>query len=133
MKNRIWVSLLASAFVAAGCASSPSAPAVDPARMTETEVAIRSAENAGAAQGAPEFFDRAQKALVSARQAATRGDNVAARAHLDEANAFAAAAQARARAEKSRTEAARAKQQADELDARVRELQQEARSQGRER
>ena len=118
--------------LACGCASTASGPPVDPSRVTETEVAIRSAQNAGAAESASDLLNRAQQALVAARRASSEGNNAEAAARLDEARAFAAAAEAKARTEKARSEAARARQQADDLEARTRQLREQARAEGRQ-
>jgi len=108
-----------------GCASS--GPPVATAQMTETEMAIRSAQNAGAAEGAPDFLDRAQKALAAARQASTRGDYDESRRLLDEAKAYAAAAEARSNAEKLKRQASDLRQQADELESKAKQLKERAR------
>ena len=118
--------------LAIGCASTTGGPPLEPARVTETEVAIRAAENAGAAERAADLLGRAQEALVAARRASSEGNNAEASVRIDEARAFAAAAEARARAEKARAEAAHARQQADELETRIRQLKEEARSEGRQ-
>jgi hypothetical protein len=131
MKRPILLLLVFLTVLAAGCASSASGPPLDPARVAETEVAIRGAENAGAAERASDLLARAQKALANARQASTQGNYAEARAQLEEAKAFAGAAEARARAEKARAEAARLKQQADELEAKTKQLREQAQAEGR--
>ena len=108
-----------------GCASSGTP--VASAQMTETEVAIRSAENAGAAEGAPDLLDRAQKALASARAASTRGDYDESRRLLDEAKAYAGAAEARSSSERLKRQAADLRQQADELESKAKQLKERAR------
>jgi hypothetical protein len=108
-----------------GCASS--GPPVATAQMTETEVAIRSAENAGASEGAPDLLDRAQKALAAARGASTRGDYDESRRLLEEAKAYAAAAEARSNAEKLKRQASDLRQQADELESKAKQLKERAR------
>jgi hypothetical protein len=108
-----------------GCASS--GPPVASAQMTETELQIRSAENAGAASSAADLLDRAQKALAGARAAATRGENDASRRLLEEAKAYAAAAEARSNAEKLKKQAAELRAQADELESKAKQLQERAR------
>ena len=118
--------------LAIGCASTTSGPPLDPARVTETEVAIRAAENAGAGQYAADLLGRAHQALAAARRASSEGNNAEATVRIDEARAFAGAAEARARAEKARAEAARARHEADELEARTRQLKEEARAEGRQ-
>jgi hypothetical protein len=99
--------------------------------VTETEVAIRAAENAGAPDLAPDLLARAQKALANARQASNVGNGAEARAQIEEANAFAHAAEARARAESSHAEAARLKQQADDLEAKIKQLREQTEAEGR--
>lgn len=131
MKRPILLLLVPLTVLAAGCASSAKGPPLDPARVTEAEAAVRGAENAGAGELAPDMLVRAQKALATARQALNQGNGAEARAQLDEATAFAAAAEARARAEKARAEAARLKQQADELEAKTRQLREQAQAEGR--
>jgi predicted lipid-binding transport protein (Tim44 family) len=108
-----------------GCASS--GPPVATAQMTETELAIRSAENAGAAEGAPDFLDRAQKAFAAARAASARGDYEESRRLLEEAKAYAGAAEARSSAEKLKRQAADLRQQADELESKAKQLKERAR------
>ena len=126
MRRPIPVIFILLTSLAAGCSSTASGPPPEPGKVTETEVAIRAAENAGASEGAPDLLDRARKSLANARQAATAGNGAEARAQLEEAKAFAAAAEARARAEKARAAAARLKDEADQLEARVKQLQMEA-------
>ena len=112
--------------LAAGCATG--GPAPSPSQLTETEAAIRSAENAGAAQLASDLLDRARKSLASARAAAGRGENDQARQQVEEARAFAAAAEMRARAEAVKRQAGDLRRQADELEARARQIQAQPRS-----
>lgn len=120
MKRPILLSVVSISVLTVACATSaPSGPPPDPARFTETEVAIRVAENAEASQRAPELLERSRKAFANARQAATAGNGPVAKAQLDEAKAFAAAAEARARTEKARAEAARLKEEADQLEAKI--------------
>ena len=123
--NRPLVVLLPALLLAAGCAST--APPVRPAQVTETEAAIRSAENAGASTGAPELLDRSRKALAAARQASSRGDNEEAARQITEAKAFAAAAEARTKAERVKRQADEARRQADELESKTKQLQERAR------
>jgi hypothetical protein len=131
MKRPILLLLVPLTVLTAGCASSASGPPLDQARVTETEVAIRGAENAGAVELAPDLLARARLALANARQASAQGNGAEARAQIDEARAFAAAAEAHARAEKTRADAARLKQQADELEAKTRQLRDQAQAEGR--
>ena len=109
----------------AGCASS--GPPVASAQMTETELQIRSAENAGAAASAAELLERSRKALADARAATTRGENDSARRLLEEAKAYAAAAEARSNAERLKKQAAELRAQADELESKAKQLQERAR------
>jgi hypothetical protein len=108
-----------------GCASS--GPPVPPAQVAETEAAIRSAENAGAASSASELLERSKKALAAARQANAQGNNEEAARQTAEARAFAAAAESRARAEDVKRQAAEARRQADELESKAKQLQERAR------
>ncbi|HKF44002.1 MAG TPA: DUF4398 domain-containing protein [Thermoanaerobaculia bacterium] len=116
---------LVSGLLAAGCASS--GPPISPAQLTETEAAIRSAENAGAATAAPDLLDRSHKALDAARAASTHGNHDEMRRQLEEARAYALAAEARSNAEKLRRQAAELKNQADELESKAKQLQERAR------
>ena len=131
MARPILLLLIPLTVLAAGCASSASGPPLEPGRVTETEVAIRGAENAGAAERAPDLLARAQKALANARQASNLGNGAEAHAQLEEANAFASAAEARARAESSHAEAARLKQEADQLEAKIKQLREQTQAEGR--
>lgn len=108
-----------------GCASS--GPPIPPGQVTETEAAIRSAENAGAAAAAPELLGMAHRSYDAGRAAVTRGDPDAARRDLEEARAYAAAAEARANAERLKRQAAELKGQADELESKAKQLQERAR------
>ena len=123
--RRTLVLFLVFGLLAAGCASS--GPPVPPAQLTETEAAIRSAENAGAATAASELLDHANKALAAARAAASRGDNDEVRRQLEEAHAYALAAEARSNAERLRRQAAELRSQADELESKAKQLQERAR------
>jgi hypothetical protein len=125
MKKRRLVALPIAILLTMACASS--GPPVPPAQVTETEAAIRSAENAGASVGASELLDRSRRALAAARQASTQGNNEEAARQIAEAKAFAAAAEARARAESMKRRAAEARQQADELESKAKQLQERAR------
>ena len=124
MKAALAATLLTTVFLA-GCASSGSR--VTPARITETEAAIRAAENAGAATSAADLLGRSKTALAAARQAASRGDNDEAERLIAEARAFAAAAEARAWAEAVKSQAAEMRRQADELESKAKQLQERAR------
>jgi len=53
----------------AGCASAGGGPPVAVAEVSEAEAALRSAEEAGAAEQAPELFEEARIALAAARRA----------------------------------------------------------------
>jgi hypothetical protein len=105
----------------AGCASA-GGPPVAVAEVTEAEAALRRAEEAGAAERAPELFEEARIALSAAQRAS--GDE--ARQRLLEARDYAAAAEAQARAERLQSEAARLRQEADSLETRADEIRDEA-------
>ncbi len=130
-RSMFWVALPILG-LAAACASTTAGPPLDPGRVTETEVAIRAAENAGAGQRAVDLLSRAQAALAAARRASAEGNNAEANARIDEAKAFAAAAEAKARSEQARAEAVRERQQANELEARTQQMRDEARAEGRQ-
>jgi DNA repair photolyase len=117
--------LLVLTAVAVGCAST--GPPVPPSQVTDAEAAVRSAENAGAASVAPEYLDRAQKALAAGRAAISRSENDEARRQLEEARAYALAAEARSNAERLKRQATELKAQADELESKAKQLQERAR------
>jgi hypothetical protein len=123
--KRALAGTLSMTLLAAGCAST--SPAVPAAQMTETEAAIRSAENTGAAEGASDLLLRSKAAMAAARQAASKGQNEEAQRQIAEARAFAAAAQARARAETVKSQATEIARQADELESKAKQLQERAR------
>lgn len=106
----------------AGCASTGGGPPVAVAEVTEVEAALRSAEDAGAAERAPELFEEARIAFAAARQ----GSGEEARQRLLEARDYAAAAEAMARAERLTGEAARLRQEANDLEQRADEIREEA-------
>ncbi len=107
----------------AGCATGGSSgPEIGAAEVTEVETAIRAAEDAGAAERAPELFDEARIALAAARRAS--GDE--ARQRLLEARGYAAAAEAQAKAQRLRRDADRLRQEADEFERRAEDIRQEA-------
>jgi predicted S18 family serine protease len=86
------VALLA---ISVGCASSGTP--VSTAEMSRTEDAVRSAENAQAAQDARDLLDRAHAALTAARREWQAEHFNAARSYLAEAEAAARAAEAKSR------------------------------------
>lgn len=102
----------------AGCASSGGGPPVAVAEVSEAEAALRSAEEAGAAERAPQLFEEARIALAAARRAS--GEE--ARQRLLEARGYAAAAEAQARAERLTSEADRLRREADDLERRADEI-----------
>jgi len=104
----------------AGCASA--GPPTPVAEVKEAESALRSAEEAGAAERAPELFQEARLAFAAARR--TSGEE--ARQRLLEARDFAAAAEAKAKAESLTGEAARLRREADDLEQRADEIRKEA-------
>lgn len=116
---------LSAAFLSISCASA--GPALAPAEVSETEAAIRSAENAGAAATASDLLGRSKSALASARQAALKGNSDEAQQQIAEANAFAAAAEARARAQAVLSQAGDMRRRADELESKTKQLQERAR------
>lgn len=122
----IVILLVASGGFAAGCASSRAA--VTPQQITETELAIQSAERAGAPDTAVELLTTARQSLEAARQASFRGDGHEASRRLTEAKAYAEAAESRARAGRLQQDAAKVRQEADELEARLREIQERTRN-----
>lgn len=118
--------IIAISCIAMGCASSVTP--VTPGQLAETEAAIRSAESVGAFERAPDLLQKSRQALSAAQQASGRGDHKIARHHLLETTAYAEAAQARAEAERKKSEAATVRQQADELEAKVQQLQKQSQS-----
>jgi Domain of unknown function (DUF4398) len=106
----------------AGCASSGGGDPVGAEEVIEAERALRSAEEAGAEERAPELFEEARIALAAARR--TSGDD--ARRRLLEARDYAAAAEAMARAERVQREANRVRREADDLEQRAERIRQEA-------
>ncbi|HEV8119161.1 MAG TPA: DUF4398 domain-containing protein [Thermoanaerobaculia bacterium] len=123
--RRMPVLFLATVLAAIGCASS--GPPLPPAQVAETEAAIRSAENAGAAAAAPELLNMAHRSFDAGKAEVSRGNPDAARRDLEEARACAAAAEARANAERLKRQAAELKGQADELESKAKQLQERAR------
>ena len=122
MRNVIGPTLVtALSFIAIGCASGVSP--VTPAQLAETEATIRSAESAGAFERAPDLLQKARQALGSAQQASGRGDHKMAREYLLETTTYADAARAQAETEGKKSEASMVRQQADELEAKVTQLQ----------
>ena len=109
---------------ATGCASS--GPKVADTEVSDTELAIRAAENATATQHAKDLLDRARIALSAAQSDRARGDNDHARAHLEEARAAAEAAESKARSVQVVEQAAALQKQLDELDKRIREFNTQA-------
>lgn len=105
-----------------GCASSPGGPPVGAEEVLEAESALRSAEEAGAEERAPELFEEARIALAAARR--TSGED--ARRRLLEARDYASAAEAMARAERVRREANRVRREADDLEQRANEIREDA-------
>jgi hypothetical protein len=105
-----------------GAACASSGPPVEPQLVTDVEVAIRNAENAGAPERAPDLLAKSRSALDAARKASAAGDGNAARARLTEANAYAEAAAAKAKAEKAKSDAAQMRRDADELEAKTRQI-----------
>jgi len=105
----------------AGCASS-GGPPVAAEEVIEAERALRSAEEAGAEERAPELFEEARIAL----QAARRASGEEARRRLLEARDYAAAAESMARAERVQREANRIRREADELEQRADQIREDA-------
>jgi Domain of unknown function (DUF4398) len=112
---------------ATGCASS--GPKIADTEVSDTELAIRAAENATATQHAKDLLDRAHVALSTAQNDRARGDNYHARAHLEEARAAAEAAESQARSVQVAEQAAVLQRQLDDLDKRIREFNAQARRQ----
>ncbi|MBX3301286.1 MAG: DUF4398 domain-containing protein [Nitrospira sp.] len=112
---------IAISSIAIGCASS--GIPVTPAQLAETEATVRSAEAAGAFERAPDLLQKARQALGAAQQASGRGDHKIAHEHLLETTTYAEAARARAETEGKKREAAMIQQQADELEAKVIQIQ----------
>jgi hypothetical protein len=109
---------------ATGWASS--GPKVADTEVSDTELAIRAAENATATQHAKDLLDRARIALSAAQSDRARGDNDHARAHLEEARAAAEAAESKARSVQVVEQAAALQKQLDDLDKRIREFNAQA-------
>ncbi len=116
--------IIAISCIAMGCASSVTP--VTPGQLAETEAAIRSAESVGAFERAPDLLQKSRQALSAAQQASGRGDHKIARDHLLETTTYAEAAQAQAETERKKSEAAMLRQQADELEAKVQQLQKQS-------
>lgn len=115
--------IIVLSFIGIGCASR--ATPVTPAQLAETEATIRSAESAGAFERAPDLLQKARQALGAAQQASGKGDYTVAHERLLEATTHAEAARSRAQAEQKKSEAAMVQQQADELEAKVKLLQEQ--------
>jgi hypothetical protein len=124
MKNSMLMSLLVAGLLA-GCASS--GPPMAPEQLTEAEVALQSAERAGAEEYAPELMAKSRQALAAASRASSRGEGDAARQRVLEARDYAAAAEAKAKAENLKSQAARLRGEADDLEARADEIRDETR------
>jgi hypothetical protein len=124
MRNIIGATLIiALSSIAIGCASSGTP--VTPSQLADTEATIRSAEAAGAFERAPDLLQKARQALSAAQQASGRGDHKIAHEHLLETTTYAEAARARAQTEGKKSEASMVRQQADELEAKVKLLQEQ--------
>lgn len=122
MRNIIGSSLfVAISSIAVGCASSVSP--VTPAQLADAEATIRSAESVGAFERAPDLLQKARKALSAAQQASGRGQHALARQHLHETTTYAEAARNMAQTEVKKREAAMVRGEADEIEAKVEELQ----------
>lgn len=110
--------------LATACASS--GPRVADTEVSDTELAIRAAENATATQHARDLLDRARIALSAAQSDRAHGDNNHARARLEEARAAAEAAESKARSVQVAEQAAALQIQLDDLDRRIREFNAQA-------
>lgn len=119
--ERTTLTFLLAAALLAGCASA--GPPVEPQKVAEAEAAIEAAEEAGAAEYAPELLRLAREAYLGAENS----NNEFARQHLAEAEAYAEAARAKARAERLKADAARMAQEADDLEARATRFREQAR------
>lgn len=118
-------SFLLLGVLAAGCASS--GPPVEQKLMTDTELAIRNAESAGAPERAPDLLSKSRRSFEAARKASAAGDEEEARQRLAEATAYAAAAESRAKAEKLKADAARVRREAEELEMKTKQIRERAR------
>ncbi len=123
MKRFVWITLVVVG-VSAGCASID--PPVMSKQMTETEAALQSAETAGALNHAPDLLAKAREAFIASRESAARGDDEEAYRKALEAKAYAEAAEGRVKAEGLKKEEATVRQQADELEAKAKQLREQA-------
>jgi PBP1b-binding outer membrane lipoprotein LpoB len=108
--------LVGSALLLSGCASTPAAPSAD---MTRAKAAIEQAERAGAREFANDSLTGSVQKMDMAQQAASRNDKAEAARLVDESYADAHLAQVTA-------EAAKAQRAAKDVDKGVEALRQEA-------
>ncbi|MEO6323795.1 MAG: hypothetical protein ABIT01_10105 [Thermoanaerobaculia bacterium] len=127
MRNATLAATLAAATFITGCASGGAR--IPDSDVAQSELAIRAAENATATQHARELLDRARTALSAAQNERAKGANDDARAHLGESLAAAAAAESQARAMQIEEQTAAARKRNDDLEKRIRELNDQGRAQ----
>ena len=128
--KRQWAggAVLACALVS-GPAWASSGPKVTDAEVAQVELAIRSAENAAAADYAGGLMDRARGALSAAQNERAKKHSDRARALLEEASAAAAAAESKATAMRLEEQRAAVKKQNEDLEIRIRGFNDQAQRQ----
>ena len=124
MKKR---SFLAAAFslalAAAPLGAASRGEKVTDKEVADVELAIRSAENADAAEHARGSLEKARAALTAAQNQRVKKNHERARAFLEEARASAAAAESEANARRLLQREASVKQKNDELEGRIRSFE----------
>jgi hypothetical protein len=120
MKLTHAAALAAALALSSACASN--GRPVSTAEIAQTENAVRSAENAQAAQDARDLLDRAHAALAAARREWQAEHFDAARRSLAEAEAAAKAAEARSRAAQLDRQLVAERREAEDLEKQVHDL-----------